>query len=228
MLTGTALHEHDRRQRQHLRPDHRDHLPLPGRRHQRKRAYEEGADQTFTPHAVAGLSTEAATNLAPTSATLNASFVGDGEDTHYYFEWGTTTSYGNKTAVPPGEDAGSPMAPANSRSPSTSPASNLETTYHYRVVAENGFGTSIGNDRELSTTAAVAGLSTEAATNLAPTQRNPQRLLRRRRRRHPLLLRMGHDDILRQQDRRAAGRRRRLARGTQTNRSPSISPASNR
>ena len=45
--------------------------------------------------------------ITSTSAILNGSWIGNGEDTHYYFEWGTTTSYGNDTTLAPGVDGGS-------------------------------------------------------------------------------------------------------------------------
>ena len=111
---------------------------------------KKGADQTYTPHSRDRDQHRLPRPIWPrTSATLNGSLIGNGEDTHYYFEWGPTASYGNKTAVPPGADAGSPPAPAAPRSPSTSPASARVTIYHYRIVATNGAGTSYGNDRDI-------------------------------------------------------------------------------
>ena len=76
-----------------------------------------------------GLQTEAATSVTRTTAQLNGSFVGNGEDTHYYFEWGTDQSYGHTTPAPPGVDAGSGVGP-------TPPSANLteltpQTEYHY-------------------------------------------------------------------------------------------------
>jgi len=126
----------------------------------------KGSDQTFTPHAVAGLTTEAATNVGPTSATLNGSFVGNGEDTHYFYEWGATESYGHKTAV---ENAGSPTGPTPTSLPLNLSGLVPQTTYHYRVVATNGFGTTRGGDQTLTTPPAIAALTTEAATNVGPT-----------------------------------------------------------
>ena len=87
-----------------------------------------GADQTYTPQQVLGLSTDPATNLTESSAKLNGSFVGNGEDTSYYFEWGPTTAYGNKTAIPPGTDAGSPPGPA--RTPLSFELSGLSPYTH--------------------------------------------------------------------------------------------------
>ena len=121
-------------------------------------------DETYRPHAVAGLTTEPATNIARNTATLNAAFNGDGEETHYFFEWGPTTSYGNDSATPPGTSAGSPSTP-QSLSFELS-GLTVETTYHYRIVASNAAGTSYGADQSFKTLAAVEKLSTDPATNI--------------------------------------------------------------
>lgn len=106
----------------------------------------KGADQTFTPHAVLELSTTAPpTNVGPGSATLTGTYTGDSNDTHYYFEYGTTTAYGQTSPAPPGADAGSGSA----RQEVSAEISGLTeyTIYHYRVVASNTFGTSYGLDQ---------------------------------------------------------------------------------
>jgi phosphodiesterase/alkaline phosphatase D-like protein len=126
-----------------------------------------GGDRTFTPHFVSGLSTDPATGVGKNTATLNAHFIGTEEDTHYYFEWGTTTEYGDTSAAPPGDDAGS----TSGGTPLSFDASGLltGTTYHYRVVATNSKGTSTGNDQTFTTVDAVAFLTTEPATDLTGT-----------------------------------------------------------
>ena len=98
------------------------------------------SDQTYTPHNVIGLAAEAATNVTSSSATLNGSFVGNGADTHYWFEYGTDTSYGTKIPLPtpPGADAGSPSGPSPTALHVNISGLNPVTRYHYRVVAENG------------------------------------------------------------------------------------------
>src|SRR6202041_2997644 len=75
--------------------------------------------------------TLAASNVQPTSATLNGSVNPRGLDTHYYFEYGTAAGqYGMSTSQ---VDAGSGTATINV----SSTVSGLEpdTTYHYRIVA---------------------------------------------------------------------------------------------
>ena len=62
-----------------------------------------GEDRSFvTPPAITDIETGEATEVGPESALLNGSFTADSHEVHYYFEWGATTSYGNKTPAPPG------------------------------------------------------------------------------------------------------------------------------
>ena len=52
-----------------------------------------GHDRTFkTPLAIEGVTTAAATSVTKDAAVLNGSYTGDGQDVHYYFEYGTTTT----------------------------------------------------------------------------------------------------------------------------------------
>ncbi len=122
-----------------------------------------GAIRKFVPHAVIDLTTNPATSVAPRSATLNGSFMGNGDSTEYYFEYGHTLPgvYDVKTSA---QSAGNPTGPAQLSLPINELA--LETTYHYRVVAVNGTGTSKGFDQSFTTPAAVAGVVTEPATEI--------------------------------------------------------------
>ena len=129
------------------------------------------ADATFTtPPAVRGLKTLPATNIGQESIQLNAEFAGNTQDTHYYFEYGTSTSYGNKTTVPPGLDAGSP-AEGEIKDLSTTITNYLAyTTYHYRVVAVNDEGETKGNDETVQALPAeLPNIRNEQASSVAPT-----------------------------------------------------------
>jgi hypothetical protein len=106
----------------------------------------KGADATFQPHAVTNLKTGPFTDLEPTSVTFNGSWIGEGELTHYYFEWGTSTAYGHET---PSMDGGSETGP-NAVSEGLSGLTPI-TTFHYRIVAYNGVGTSYGADMSFET-----------------------------------------------------------------------------
>ncbi len=115
-----------------------------------------GTVKGFTPHNVIGLSTDAATAVAPRSATLNASFLGNSDQTQYSFEYGINRAYGTKSAP---QTLPAPSGPTTVSLPIS--GLELETTYHYRVVATNGTGSSKAEDRTFTTPPAVAGLVTK-------------------------------------------------------------------
>jgi subtilase family serine protease len=97
---------------------------------------------------------------APTSAQVQAGVYPNGSDTAYWWQYGTTTSYG-QTTVP--VDAGSGQAPVTI-------SSNLaglapDTTYHYRLVARNSFGNAYGYDFTFKTGDATG----EAVTSVKAT-----------------------------------------------------------
>ncbi len=123
-----------------------------------------GGNKTITPHYVEGLATDDAENVTRTAAKMKAHFEGNGEETFYYFEWGTTTAYGTKSAVPPGPSKGSPVGPTNLDFDATGLLP--DTTYNYRVVATNPKGVSPGNNKTFKTLPAVQSLTTGSATNI--------------------------------------------------------------
>ncbi len=128
-----------------------------------------GADKTIIPHNVKGLKNEPVTAIARTSAKLSASFEGDGTETKYYFEWGTTSAYGEQSAVPPGTSAGSPTYPPVTDISFTPTNLDPGTTYHYNVVAENSTGKSPTQDATFTTLPAVEDVATGSATELSAT-----------------------------------------------------------
>lgn len=111
--------------------------------------------------AVHSLETKPATEVKPHTATLNASFVGDGTETEYFYEWGTTEHYGSTTAVKKSSATG-----PTSLEPAPLTGLALETTYHYRIVAKNALGTTRGQDLTFKTLPAVAGLEVKPVTEL--------------------------------------------------------------
>jgi hypothetical protein len=74
--------------------------------------------------AVAAPTTEPATDVTNSSATLNGTVDGPGP---YHFEYGTTTGYGLTTPTQMATDDGPVAAPVTGLT--------AETTYHYRLVA---------------------------------------------------------------------------------------------
>ena len=84
-------------------------------------------------------------------------------EAHYFFEYGTTPSYGLKSAEEASSAATSQPAAAN--------LTGLEpnTTYHYRLVAINANGTSRGQDGKFTTGPVIAEVSTGPASNVGIT-----------------------------------------------------------
>jgi hypothetical protein len=108
-----------------------------------------GPDLTFTPHWVKELETGEATDIGPGTAILHGELNPDGQQTHYYFEWGETKAYGQQTPVLPGaETSAASLTPVEV---SLDGALTADTTYHYRLVGVNALGTSYGVDRQFTT-----------------------------------------------------------------------------
>ena len=93
-------------------------------------------------------STGGATGIGTSSATVSGTVNPNGSATTYWFQYGTTTSYG--WAAP------SPAASVGSGTSSQSVSTALsglrrKTRYHYRLVASSSGGTSVGADRTFTT-----------------------------------------------------------------------------
>jgi len=93
--------------------------------------------------------TEPATNVIPTGATLNGTVNANYAATTVIFEYGLTVAYGVALQATPSTISGS--TPTSVTANITGLAQN--TTYHYRVVATNAFGTTTGMDRTFTTSA---------------------------------------------------------------------------
>ncbi|HEY5045533.1 MAG TPA: hypothetical protein VII53_06725 [Solirubrobacteraceae bacterium] len=124
-----------------------------------------GADQTLTTLGQAPtVNGESASffEITETGATLSANINPENQDTHYYFQYSTEpflTSGVSTIPAPPGEDIGSGL---NEQSVSQTIAGGLtpNTTYYYRVVAENGTGQAEDVPIEHFTTDALAPTAT--------------------------------------------------------------------
>ena len=117
----------------------------------------DGQDQTFTTAAANAplVTTGAASKVGAKTATLNGTVNPNGAGTNYWFQYGTTTSYGLQTGT---HGAGS----GTSSHPVSAGIFGLVagTTYHYRLVAQNSAGTTNGADQTFTTSAATAPVVT--------------------------------------------------------------------
>jgi hypothetical protein len=93
-----------------------------------------------------GASTSNAAAISPTDATLAASVTPNAQATVYAFDWGATTVYGSTTTTVSAGNGTSPTVAATAIA-GLSPS----TAYHYRVVATNASGTTIGADQTFMT-----------------------------------------------------------------------------
>jgi hypothetical protein len=89
--------------------------------------------------------TNPATLIASFSARLNGSVNPHGLSTTVYFQYGRTTSYGNRTPNQTKTGINYQNVSANISGLSA------HTTYHFRIVASNAFGTRYGSDRTFTT-----------------------------------------------------------------------------
>jgi len=96
------------------------------------------------------ISKESASGIWRSEAVLNGYIDPHGPSTTYYFEYGTTTSYGSKTTS---QEMKSEEAEFVSQAIS---GLKVATVYHYRLVATNSKGTHIGKDQMLTTLASAA------------------------------------------------------------------------
>ena len=105
------------------------------------------SDLTFsTLQAVGGVTTGPANEVKQLTTVLTGSFTGDGFDTRYFFEYGTTNKYGQSTPV---VDHGT--ATGMQEISATATQLIAYTPYHYRLVTQNQYGTAYGADQEFHT-----------------------------------------------------------------------------
>ena len=108
------------------------------------------------------VTTTAATNVTQNSATINGTVNPNGLATTYYFEWGTSTSYGSTTTS---GSAGAGTSAVTISANLTSLTTGV--TYHYRAVGSNTDGTSYGLD--MTFTPGAAAVTTTAASAITAT-----------------------------------------------------------
>jgi phosphodiesterase/alkaline phosphatase D-like protein len=110
--------------------------------------------------------TERATSVDETSATLNGTVdPNEAEITECKFEYGTTTAYGSSASCASLPGSG------NSEVGVSAEITGLDesTTYHYRIVAKNSEGTTVGTDRKLTTLPNLPIVATGDASAISET-----------------------------------------------------------
>lgn len=91
--------------------------------------------------------TGSAASVGQSSATVNGTVNPNGTDTTYYFQYGTSTSYGTNTSVTNAGSGGADV-PVSVNLTGLTPS----TTYHYRLVAVSTAGPTDGVDQTFTTT----------------------------------------------------------------------------
>jgi hypothetical protein len=106
------------------------------------------------------VTTGGAAQVTISSATLTGTVNPRGLSTSYYFQYGTTTAYGSRTASTAAGKGGAGVAAAAQIS-----GLGSKTKYHYRLIAHNSDGTTAGNDRTFTTPRQPLGLALSATPN---------------------------------------------------------------
>ena len=128
----------------------------------------EGPAQTFALPPAPLLTVGEAQSITRTTATLPGTVNPEGLETFYYYEYGTSTSYGGNAPSAQGVSAGSGLEAL----PATIGISGLvpATTYHYRLVAVSADGTTPSTDQTFTTAPATPPTaSTGEASNVTLT-----------------------------------------------------------
>jgi phosphodiesterase/alkaline phosphatase D-like protein len=121
-----------------------------------------GADRQLTmPASLPVAATGTTSSVTASGALMHGSVNPNGEPTSYWFEYGVTDAYGHAT---PTASAGSGLSDISV----TAPLVGLppDTTYHFRLVAQSGGGTSVGADRQFTTRNALPTATTGAASSV--------------------------------------------------------------
>ena len=117
-----------------------------------------GSDRTFTTDAPPSVKTGAAQSVTPTSAIVTGTINPRGRASNVWFEYGTSTAYGSKTAT---QSAG--FGTSDMTVSATITGLKIGTTYHYRIAGQSDAGTVHGADatfRTSSSPSVVTGAAT--------------------------------------------------------------------
>lgn len=120
------------------------------------------ADQTFSTLPLApALTLGSPSGITTTSATLNVLANPNGNATNVQFTYGLTTAYGSITS-PQAIGNGATLVSGSAALTGLTP----NTTYHYRAVATNDGGSTLGADQVFTTIALVPSITTGSPTSV--------------------------------------------------------------
>ena len=123
-----------------------------------------GSEVSFTTAILPSTTTDPATAIGDTTATLNGTVNANSFSTTVTFEYGLTTGYGTTVTADESPASGS----TNTAVSKGITGLIANTTYHYRVVAINAVGSSNGADQTFITTGPPT-VTTQAATAITTT-----------------------------------------------------------
>ena len=106
------------------------------------------------------VTTGGASSVAQQTATVSGTVNPNGVATTYFFQYGPTIVYGAQTAATP-VGAGTKGVAVSAPIAGLAPA----TKYHYRLVAQNARGTTVGADRTFTTRRQPLGVTLAATPN---------------------------------------------------------------
>ncbi len=110
--------------------------------------------------------TGSAGGVTQTAATLNATVNANGDDASCVFQYGTSTAYGSTVPCSVNPVTGSSATVLSAALSGLAPG----TTYHFRVVAENGGGKASGSNQTFTTAAHTC----ETDASLCPKPEEPK------------------------------------------------------
>ena len=119
-----------------------------------------GEDKSFTTNGGApAVTTKPATGVVEKGASLKGTVNPHGVEAKYYFEYGLTVAYGTKTS-----EAGAGAGTSSIEESKAITGLAAGTTYHFRIVASNSYGTTDGADETVHTPAWVVQETTNKGT----------------------------------------------------------------
>jgi hypothetical protein len=128
-----------------------------------------GAPRILEARAVLDVETKPATEIGRNDARLNGQLDADGMPTEYWYQWGPTRAYGQTTLDTEGKGISVSGTPGSIE---TTPfdLSHIQSgrTFHFRLVAKNSLGITVGEDQSFRT-ASPPQISGVGAEHVAET-----------------------------------------------------------